>query len=63
MLSKPIAPSGRWPRSSKTTTVSIVGQSARIASILAACCAFSTKTSLAPTLLMMYAVWFASYEG
>ncbi len=61
--SKVMASGGRLPRSSMTTTFSIVGHSARIDSILAACWAFSTTISLAPTLLMMNAAWFASELG
>ena len=46
---------GSLPLGSMLTTCSSVGHSARIASIFAACCAFSTTTSFAPTLLIMNA--------
>jgi hypothetical protein len=54
---------GSLPLASKLMTCSIVGHSLRIDSILAACCAFSTKTTFAFTLLMTKAAWPASDCG
>ena len=56
-------PGGSVPFSSMTTSFSRVGHSARTASILAACWAFSTTTSLALTLLMMKPACPASELG
>ena len=56
-------PGGSLPLASMLMTCWRVGHSARIDSILWACCAFSTKTTLAPTLLMTNAACPASDCG
>jgi hypothetical protein len=61
--SKVSVPSGNLPEASMVTTCNRVGTSERMPAIFAACCAFSTKTSVAPTLLRMNAAWFGSDCG